>query len=362
MNNPGGPDGASASGDGGPDDVHDDYDEHDDEPLRPRRRPRLRRKHLTDEQREHRRRRIRRHGRRAYIRSVYSLPSLATLGNAICGFGAIYVSAMHVDPQTTSNDPWTLFFAQRQFLAAAYLIFVSMLFDALDGRLARFARHTTDFGGQLDSLADVISFGAAPAFLSLQLFLHETQSSWLPPVLTRTIWAIGALYMSCAAIRLARFNVSNEHGEQHHFSFLGLPSPGAASVVAGLVLIQQDLAEPMYKLGVQVHPALAHVAYAMVWILQPIVLGSGLLMVSTIRYPHLVNRYLRGRKSIERLVAVLFILLLLIIVHRYTIGIGCLLYALWGPLSWAMARLRRRGIGAPRPAANAAGSAAADPG
>jgi CDP-diacylglycerol--serine O-phosphatidyltransferase len=347
MSDPGGP----AAPPGGPDDYHDEYDELDDEPLRPRRRRLGRIRHLTDEQREHRRRRIRRHGRRAYIRSVYSLPSLATLGNAICGFGAIYVSAMHTDVQTPSGDSLSLFLGQRQFLAAAYLIFIAMFFDALDGRLARFARHTTDFGGQLDSLADVISFGAAPAFLALQLFLHETQGIWLPVVATRTIWAIGALYMSCAAIRLARFNVSNEHGEQHHFSFLGLPSPGAASVVAGFVLIQQDLSEPMYKLGVQVHPALEHVAFALIWVLPPIVLGSGLLMVSTIRYPHLVNRYLRGRKSIERLVGVLLILLLLVIVHRYTIGIGCLLYAIWGPLSWAMARVRRRGLAGSRPAA-----------
>ncbi|HEY2589398.1 MAG TPA: CDP-alcohol phosphatidyltransferase family protein [Tepidisphaeraceae bacterium] len=346
MSNPGGP----ADRLRGPEEFHDDYDEHEEERLRPRRR-RLALRHLTEEQREHRRRRIRRHGRRAYIRSVYSLPSLATLGNAICGFGAIYVSAMHnYDVQASSNDAWTVFLSQHQFLAAAYLIFVAMFFDALDGRLARFARHTTDFGGQLDSLADVISFGAAPAFLSLQLFLHETQGIWLPVVVTRTIWAIGALYMSCAAIRLARFNVSNEHGEQHHFSFLGLPSPGAASVIAGFVLIQQDLSEPMFKLGVQVHPALEHVAFALIWVLPPIVLGTGLLMVSTIRYPHLVNRYLRGRKSIERLVAALFVLLLLIIVHRYTIGIGCLLYAMWGPLSWAMARVRRRGLGAARPA------------
>ena len=120
-----------------------------------------------------------------------------------------------------------------------------MVFDALDGRLARFTRHTTDFGGQLDSLADVISFGAAPAFLALQVF-RTASGTTTPATCSRrsspgSIWAIGALYLSCAAIRLARFNVSNEHGEQHHFSFLGLPSPGAGGAVAALVLMQQDL-------------------------------------------------------------------------------------------------------------------------
>src|SRR6185437_4897624 len=198
--------------------------------LEPRRRKRLRR-HLSEEERDQRRLRIRRHGRRAYIRSVYSRPSLATLGNAICGFASIYVASM--DPNIQPLDKTAQFFLQYRFLAAAYFIFIAMLFDALDGRLARFARHTTDFGGQLDSLADVVSFGFAPMFLALQLFGDFTRSTYgeLPPVVTRTVWSIGVLYMCCALIRLARFNVSNAHGEQHHFSFLGLPSPGAAAVV-----------------------------------------------------------------------------------------------------------------------------------
>src|SRR5438105_8852750 len=123
--------------------------------------------HTRESWREHRRRRFRRHGRRAYIRSAYSLPSLATLGNAVCGFGAMYVATL--DEARVGIDPWTRFFHEHHFIAAAYLIFVAMLFDALDGRLARFTRHTTDFGGQLDSLADVISFGAAPALLALEV-------------------------------------------------------------------------------------------------------------------------------------------------------------------------------------------------
>src|SRR3954447_2836676 len=187
--------------------------------------------------REHRRLRIRRHGRRAYIRSVYFLPSMATLGNAICGFGAMYVAAF--DLSNVGTDPWAKWLLAHKFVAAAYLIFVAMVFDALDGRLARFTRHTTDFGGQLDSLADVVSFGAAPAFIALLLFKKEGPE--LPFMVTRMIWAIGTLYFSCAAIRLARFNVSNEHGEQHHFSFLGLPSPGAAAAVVAFILMQQDL-------------------------------------------------------------------------------------------------------------------------
>ncbi|HLL89256.1 MAG TPA: CDP-alcohol phosphatidyltransferase family protein [Tepidisphaeraceae bacterium] len=286
--------------------------------------------------REHRRRRMKRHGRRAYIRSVYFLPSLATLGNAICGFGACYVAAMTLS--TAGADPVARWAAEHRFTFAAGLIFLAMVFDALDGRLARFARHTTDFGGQLDSLADVISFGFAPAFIVLQLFKTQGPQD-LPLAFSRLVWAIGALYMACAAIRLARFNVSNEHGEQHHFSFLGLPSPGAGGAVAAFVLMQQELYKNYLDTGLQAFAVLSKVC---LWLLPPIVLGTGLLMVSNIRYPHVVNRYLRGRRSIGRLVAVVAVVLLLITYPQYTLGLGTLVYAFWGATSVGLAKLRRK--------------------
>jgi CDP-diacylglycerol--serine O-phosphatidyltransferase len=277
--------------------------------------------------REHRRRRFRRRGKRAYIRSVHFLPSMATLGNAICGFAACYVAAF--DDSNVGIDPVAKWLYLHKFFAAAYLILLAMIFDALDGRLARFARHTTDFGGQLDSLADVVSFGAAPAFVALQVFKNEGPEA-MPFAFTRLIWAIGALYFSCAMIRLARFNVSNEHGEQHHFSFLGLPSPGAAGAVVGWILVQQDLRLEEYN----------WLAFHCVMLLPLIVLFTGLLMVSNLRYPHLVNRYLRGRRSVARLILAVGLLLLFMVAHRYVICAGALAFAAWGPLSWAMLRLR----------------------
>ena len=309
-------------------------------PGRPKKkRLRFRRRQLNEEQRERRRLRIRRHGRRAYIRSVYSLPSMATLGNAICGFGAIYVASL----ENGGGDFAFERFFQYHFIAAVYLIFAAMLFDAIDGRLARFARHTTDFGGQLDSLADVISFGVAPAFLALQVF-HDTLRDAHHPVsavISRTVWAIGALYVACALLRLARFNVSNEHGEQHHFSFLGLPSPGAGGAVTAFILMQQDLAE-------QPHEWAQYLSYICLTILPVIVLVCGLLMISTIRYPHIVNRYLRGRRSIATLLMMLTFVLLLVIAHRYTLGIGTLLYVLWGLLSSSYVRLRKKPAAQPQ--------------
>ncbi len=286
-----------------------------------RRRPRL--------SREQRRLRLRRHGRRAYIRSVYFLPSLATLGNAVSGFAAIYVAAMVAANGPPSRDPWAAFFLNHGFAAAAYLIFLAMVFDAIDGRLARFTRHTTDFGGQLDSMADVISFGVAPAFVALRLFRVDGPDWSLP--LTRLVWAMAALYVCCAATRLARFNVSNEHGEQHHFSFLGLPSPGAAGAVASLILMEQEMARQ----------SLDFLAHACLVLLPLVVLGTGLLMVSHVRYPHFVNRYLRGRRSIGRLILIVGIVLLMVVAHQYVLGIGTLAYAGWGPGSWLLTRTRR---------------------
>jgi CDP-diacylglycerol--serine O-phosphatidyltransferase len=284
-----------------------------------------------DRRREHRRRRSRRRRRRAYIRSVYFLPSLATLGNAICGFAAIYVASL--SPSAGSPDRLTNLFSQNHFTVAAYLILAAMVFDALDGRLARFTRHTTDFGGQLDSLADVISFGAAPAYLVLLVIKSAYPMLWPPAA--RLVWAIGALYVGCGAMRLARFNVSNEHGEQHHFSFLGLPIPGAAGALASLVLMQQDL----------LHERADRLATACVWAMPFVVLLTALLMVSAIRYPHVVNRYLSGRRSLARLVALgLIVGLLLVVWHQYTLGLGMLLYAAYGPFAWAYARIGARPI------------------
>ena len=298
--------------------------------------------------REHRRRRMRRRRRRAYVRSVYFLPSLATLGNAVCGFAAMYVSTLAAIALESGHgsivfrDEWTRFWAHNGFAYAAYLIFGAMMFDAIDGRLARLTRHTTDFGGQLDSLADVVSFGAAPAFIALQLFrLEVLDVHYIPVALSRLNWAIGALYFSCAAIRLARFNVSNEHGEQHHFSFLGLPSPGAGGAVAAWILMQQDLR----WLGSQAgggYILARQLGNICIYLLPVIVLATGLLMVSNFRYPHLVNRFLRGKRSVARLLAVVVLLLLLVVWHQYVLGLGMVAYAFSSVVMWGYHRIRRR--------------------
>lgn len=305
---------------------------------------------------EHRQLRRERQRRRAYIRSIYLLPSMATLGNAVCGFAAIYIAGLGFDAALIRSaefvervDPLTRFLYDDRFSIAAYFIFAAMIFDALDGRLARFTRHTTDFGGQLDSLADVISFGVAPAMLMLEvcreMILHMPD---VPHAVTRAIWAIGAIYASCAAVRLARFNVSNEHGEQHHYSFLGLPSPAAGGAVAALVLLFEAVRANAWELTRSATASDAYVnftywlMYAAFWSLPVVTLLVGLLMVSAIRYPHLVNRYLRGRKSLARLVVMMILAGVVLALHKYAIAISMLAYTIWGLVAWAMGRWRSK--------------------
>lgn len=257
------------------------------------------------------------------MRGVYFLPSLATLGNAICGFAAIYVTTLAAN----EVDPLAERLGKANLMWAAYLVFFAAIFDVLDGRLARLTRHTTDFGGQLDSLADVISFGVAPAFVTLQLFKTEIPNT-IPIPLSRLIWAIGALYVACTAMRLARFNVTNEHGEQHHRSFQGLPSPAAGLAVLSLVLLHVEL----------MNHGIHWFARVVVYLVPPMLFTCALLMVSEIRYPHLMNTALKGRKSIWKLVLALMIVLLLVVEHRYTLAVACIAFVLMGPVYWLRVR------------------------
>ena len=283
-----------------------------------------------------RRRRVRRGGRRAYVRSVQFLPSLATLGNALCGFAAIYVATLG----GVQSDPLAAALFDNRFIAAVYLVALAMVFDALDGRLARLARHTTDFGGQLDSLADTVSFGVAPAIIALQTFKFDGLA--VPLFVSRLIWAIGGLYVACCLVRLARFNVSNEHGEESHQSFLGLPSPGAAGAVLGLILMQQDLiVEARLAEPGRWAETLRALAVAATIALPLVLAAAAILMVSDLRYPHLVNRTARGNKSIAKLILAVSLVLVLVVAHRYTLGIAGLLFAFLGPAAWLARRARR---------------------
>ena len=177
---------------------------------------------------------------RRFRRGVYLLPSLFTLANLFCGYGSI-VYSMRQDYET-----------------AAVLIGIAMLLDTLDGFIARLTGSATAFGLQFDSLADVVSFGLAPAVLAF---------SWGLWPLKRLGWAAGFLFVTAAAMRLARFNIQSAAAADKRY-FVGLPSPAAAGVIASTVyLYPAGLTDYRSSL-----PALA------------MVLGPAVLMVSTVRF------------------------------------------------------------------------------
>ena len=176
------------------------------------------------------------HGKKMRLKYIAILPSFITLMNAMCGFLAI----VYASRGTSSQGLETLIFQRPGFTLFAlsgYMIFIAMVADVLDGRVARLSKTTSSFGGQLDSLSDAISFGVAPAFLMLKLVNAHLQnlkyaSPGLAVVIGRSVFLIAILYVLCAVIRLARFNVENEEDESAHMSFSGLPSPAAAGAVA----------------------------------------------------------------------------------------------------------------------------------
>ena len=251
---------------------------------------------------------------RQRLHYIAIFPSLITLLNAVSGFASI------------------VYTSKGNFQTAGLMIFLGMIADMLDGRIARMSKSTSSFGGQLDSLCDVITFGLAPAFLMLGLLDHSLSfnSTSLTHFTTRFLWLVAATYISCAAIRLARFNVENEEDESAHMSFVGLPSPAAAGVIVSLILFHQGVLPelikeiaPLQETNIQMFNLWSKVITfgdnAIIYSLPFITLGVAILMVSRIRYPHIVNQYTKGKKPFTHLIRVLLLLLLLVIWSRQTL-------------------------------------------
>jgi CDP-diacylglycerol--serine O-phosphatidyltransferase len=205
---------------------------------------------------------------------IYFLPNLMTAGNLFCGFVAV-IHCIQARIAETSGGYYLEKTPAEHYSLAVWFIFGAAAFDALDGRLARMGGRESLFGAEFDSLADIISFGIAPALMVFFLILSPTQGYEL----FRNIgWFLGFVYLLCAAIRLARFNVITNpllHRDKHDTNkdFVGLPVPAAAATVASLVLFLLFLANNDKSLQ---RWALA---------LPPLMGLIAILMVSSIRYP-----------------------------------------------------------------------------
>ena len=267
------------------------------------------------------------HKPRRRLRRVAMLPSLLTLGNLMCGFSAIHFAAKPVAA--------TGIFGWSTLTVAGSLIFFGMFFDAIDGLVARLVRSTSVFGANLDSLADVVTFGMAPAFMMLRLVSHyygpDGATAILGPevdsVYARVAWAIAAVYLCCTALRLARFNAETGSGGEAHRTFFGLPSPGAAGLVASLIVLHQHL---LHRPAPPANELLF--ARASAAAIPAVTLLAAFAMVSRIRYIHMTNRYLRGRRDFTTLLKVVLPLAAAVWWPQIALAVGFTVYAASGPV------------------------------
>jgi CDP-diacylglycerol---serine O-phosphatidyltransferase len=273
--------------------------------------------------------------RKPVRRTIMVLPTLFTLANVLCGFMAIFIASR---APLNSSDPVPPVLGMSLFTAAVCFIFLGMLMDALDGQVARMTKSTSSFGEQLDSMADMVTFGIAPAFIAIKLIairlpFDPTNTGGIA-IFDRTAFAIALIYVSCTAIRLARFNVEvHLPTEADHSGFKGIPSPGAAGTVASLVLLHQSLVSTLD----QGHWLLKAMPVFIVWIM----LLVAFAMVSRLRYAHLANRLIknRGKARINTVIWLVIVVIFLAIAPQASLAVGFTLYALSAPTLYAYRKL-----------------------
>ncbi len=274
------------------------------------------------------------------IRAIAVLPTLFTLGNLVCGFFAIVVASRIAKPGLDAMEPSPLLGSAREIIASVdpthnlmlcgALIFLAMLFDTFDGHVARITRTTSDFGGQLDSLCDAVSFGVAPAILLVKMCPQFTSLH------SEAVWAIAALYACCAVLRLARYNVETDESDLGVFS--GLPSPAAAAVIASTAMLSYTLRKEIN------FESFAGYDWWLQRTLPLFAIAVALLMVSRVPYPHAFTQLLRGRKSFSHVVVIVFTIMVLLTVRWYAIPILCCAYTTIPAIrhGWTLARSRER--------------------
>ncbi len=251
---------------------------------------------------------------------IYFLPNLMTAGNLFCGFVAVIHCIQARLAETVPTGEYLNQSSAGHYTQAVWFIFGAAAFDTLDGRLARMGGRESLFGAEFDSLADVISFGIAPALMVFFLILSPTQGYEI----FRSIgWFIGFIYLLCAAIRLARFNVITNpllHRDKKDTNkdFVGLPVPAAAATVASLVLFLLHLSATDKSLRLW---ALA---------LPPLMLLIAVLMVSTVRYPSGKTVDLQTRTRLQPFVLFLAFVGLVVLFKEIALLCACLGYIFFG--------------------------------
>lgn len=261
-------------------------------------------------------------------------PTMLTMGNLVCGFLAIaYMTDAHAAFGEVAAAVTT---PSSRVVLAGWMILLGMVFDMLDGRVARMTRSTSEFGGILDCLADLVTFGVAPALVA-KVLIQDAFVTPEGPDLRRIAFLTAAFYAVCAALRLARYAVEQEDEEQAVSVFVGLPTPGAAGVIATLALCHERILDwwTPDTLGKWV------AAYAVGF---GVVAALALLMVSTVPFAHVANRFLGGRRSVGRVALALFVVMALMVSLDFAVVLAVIFgaYALSGPLMVLPRLFRRR--------------------
>ncbi|GAB3684521.1 CDP-diacylglycerol--serine O-phosphatidyltransferase [Salinisphaera aquimarina] len=238
-------------------------------------------------------------------RGIYLLPNLFTTGTLFAGFYSIIAAT------------------QGRFVVAAVAIFVAMLTDMLDGRVARLTNTESDFGIQYDSLADLVAFGLASGLLA---YFYSLESlSYYSDVAGKLGWLAAFFYTAAAALRLARFNITRG-GAVEKKVFLGLPSPAAAGLLVGFVWVGADF-------GID--------GSTLVLFVFALTVAAGVLMVSSVRYNSFKDLNFGERVPFRYILFMLIVFVLIILDPPRILFLGFLAYALSGPV-FALRRLRRR--------------------
>jgi CDP-diacylglycerol---serine O-phosphatidyltransferase len=235
-------------------------------------------------------------------RGLALLPTMFTLGNAVCGMAAIAVLMSDAPRWTPDGQLFSvdrqLFASDGQLFFAGLLVFGGMLFDMLDGRAARMTGQTSEFGAQLDSLCDAITFGVVPAVILWQFAAVYPE---------RVRWVFGVLFTLCVIIRLARFNVETKEDSSHD-EFFGLPSPAAAGTIASFATAVPQLsrfASPDTN-SVEVQELATN---ALLWArygLPVLAVVLSYLMISRFRYPHVFQQWFAGQRSLYQIGQIVF--------------------------------------------------------
>jgi CDP-diacylglycerol---serine O-phosphatidyltransferase len=239
---------------------------------------------------------------------IYLLPNLMTAGNLLCGFAASMLIVRGTIAQEL-GEPDLFFFNQTYFHSAIWLILIACIFDMLDGRLARLGGHESDFGREFDSLADVISFGVAPAMMLYKIVLQSFAYGW----------AVSFLYLLCGALRLARFNCIAVKSGGCDKDFRGFPIPAAAGVISSVTLFllwwegkDRELSGPWR------------------YLLLALMIFLSFMMFSGFKYPSFKGVNWRTKGSIPVFIGILLVLIFTAVNYIWMPAVIFITYLLYG--------------------------------